>query len=362
MTALVSTIAEVRQAVGQARDRNLKLGLVPTMGALHAGHASLIRAARAQSGFVVVSIFVNPTQFGPGEDFSRYPRTLEADLDVCRREGVDLVFAPAAETMYPADFHTYVEVHDLQDVLCGPSRPGHFRGVATVVCKLFNIVQPDVAYFGQKDFQQARIIQQLVGDLNLPLEVRICPTIREADGLALSSRNRYLNGEQRSHATVLYRSLQEVKAAVEKGERKVVEQLLTQGADINARTESGETALHYAAFPKDAWFAARLIKAGADPRAVNSAGESPLFWAALEGNVAVARTLLAQHADANARDAKGNLPLHAAAHNGEAAMVRLLLPQTKDPNARNREGLTPRNYAAASGHKAVLKLLEGAHQ
>ena len=222
MTALVSTIAEVRQAVGQARDRNLKLGLVPTMGALHAGHASLIRAARAQSGFVVVSIFVNPTQFGPGEDFSRYPRTLEADLDVCRREGVDLVFAPAAETMYPADFHTYVEVHDLQDVLCGPSRPGHFRGVATVVCKLFNIVQPDVAYFGQKDFQQARIIQQLVGDLNLPLEVRICPTIREADGLALSSRNRYLNGEQRSHATVLYRSLQEVKAAVEKGERDPV--------------------------------------------------------------------------------------------------------------------------------------------
>ena len=222
MTELVSAIAEVRQAVGRARDRNLKVGLVPTMGALHAGHVSLIRAARAETGFVVVSIFVNPTQFGPGEDFSRYPRTLEADLDVCRREGVDLVFAPAAETMYPADFHTYVEVHDLQDVLCGPSRPGHFRGVATVVCKLFNIVQPDVAYFGQKDFQQARIIQQLVGDLNLPLEVRICPTIREADGLALSSRNRYLNGEQRSHATVLYRSLQEVKAAVEKGERDPV--------------------------------------------------------------------------------------------------------------------------------------------
>jgi len=222
MTALVSTIAEVQQAVGRARDRNLKVGLVPTMGALHAGHVSLIRAARAETGFVVVSIFVNPTQFGPGEDFSRYPRTLEVDLDICRREGVDLVFAPAAETVYPADFHTYVEVHELQDVLCGPSRPGHFRGVATVVCKLFNIVQPAVAYFGQKDFQQARIIQQLVGDLNLPLEVRICPTIREADGLALSSRNRYLNGEQRSHATVLYRSLQEVKAAVEKGERDPV--------------------------------------------------------------------------------------------------------------------------------------------
>jgi pantoate--beta-alanine ligase len=222
MTALVSAIAEVRQAVGRARDRNLKVGLVPTMGALHAGHVSLIRAARAETGFVVVSIFVNPTQFGPGEDFSRYPRTLEADLDVCRREGVDLAFAPAAETMYPADFHTYVEVHDLQDVLCGPSRPGHFRGVATIVSKLFNIVQPDVAYFGQKDFQQARIIQQLVRDLNLPLQVRICPTIREADGLALSSRNRYLNGEQRSHATVLYRSLQEVKAAVAKGERDPV--------------------------------------------------------------------------------------------------------------------------------------------
>jgi pantoate--beta-alanine ligase len=222
MTALVSAIAEVRQAVGRARDPNLKVGLVPTMGALHVGHVSLIRAARAETGFVVVSIFVNPTQFGPGEDFNRYPRPLEADLDVCRREGVDLVFAPAAETMYPADFHTYVEVHHLQDVLCGPSRPGHFRGVATVVCKLFNIVQPDLAYFGQKDFQQARIIQQLVRDLNLPLEVRICPTIREPDGLALSSRNRYLNGEQRRHATVLYRSLQEVKAAVEKGERDPV--------------------------------------------------------------------------------------------------------------------------------------------
>ena len=218
----VGSIEGAREAVAKAKQRGLSIGLVPTMGALHAGHVSLIRAARAETGFVVVSIFVNPTQFGPGEDFSRYPRTLEADLDVCRREGVDLVFAPAAETVYPADFHTYVEVHELQDVLCGPSRPGHFRGVATVVCKLFNIVQPDVAYFGQKDFQQARIIQELVGDLNLPLEVRICPTIREPDGLALSSRNRYLNGEQRSHATVLYRSLQEVKAAVEKGERDPV--------------------------------------------------------------------------------------------------------------------------------------------
>jgi pantoate--beta-alanine ligase len=252
MTALISAIAEVRQAVGRARARSLTVGLVPTMGALHAGHVSLIRAARAGSGFVVVSIFVNPTQFGPGEDFSRYPRTLEADLDVCRRERVDLVFAPAADTLYPADFHTYVEVHDLQDVLCGPSRPGHFRGVATVVCKLFNIVQPDLAYFGQKDFQQARILQQLVRDLNLPLEVRICPTIREADGLALSSRNRYLNAEQRRYATVLYRSLLEVQAAVEKGERdpvvlqrRLAERIkVTPGAVLDyAEVRSAETLL-----------------------------------------------------------------------------------------------------------------------
>src|SRR5262249_27679286 len=152
---------EVRQAVAQARRQGLSVGLVPTMGALHAGHTSLIRAARAETGFVVVSVFVNPTQFGPNEDFTRYPRTREADVDLCAREGADLIFAPEPGSVYPPGFRTYVEVHDFQNVLCGASRPGHFRGVATVVLKLFNMVQPDSAYFGQKDAQQARLIRQM---------------------------------------------------------------------------------------------------------------------------------------------------------------------------------------------------------
>src|SRR5262245_56013648 len=177
------------------------------MGALHAGHASLMQAARRECGYVVVTIFVNPTQFGPNEDLDRYPRQLERDLKVCEREGVDLIFAPTATTMYPPGFRTYVEVHELQDVLCGASRPGHFRGVVTVVLKLFHIIQPDVAYFGQKDAQQARIIQQMVRDLDVPVRLRICPIVRESDGLALSSRNQYLDPDQRRHATVLYRAL-----------------------------------------------------------------------------------------------------------------------------------------------------------
>jgi pantoate--beta-alanine ligase len=212
-------VDEVRRAVAGARRRGLTVGLVPTMGALHAGHASLIRAARAETGFVVVSIFVNPTQFGPNEDFHRYPRPLEQDLEVCGREGVDLAFGPEAAMLYPPGFRTYVEVHGFQDVLCGASRPGHFRGVATVVLKLFNIVQPDVAYFGQKDAQQARIIRQMVRDLDVPVEVRICPIVREADGLALSSRNQYLTPEQRRQAPALYQALQEARRKIEAGER-----------------------------------------------------------------------------------------------------------------------------------------------
>ena len=216
---VAATVAEVRRAVADARRRGLTVGLVPTMGALHAGHASLIRAARAETGFVVVSIFVNPTQFGPNEDFNRYPRPLEQDLEACGREGVDLAFVPAAAAVYPPGFRTFVEVHGFQDVLCGASRPGHFRGVATVVLKLFNIVQPDVAYFGQKDAQQARLIRQMVRDLDVPVEVRICPIVRAPDGLALSSRNEYLDPEQRRHATVLHRALAEARARVESGER-----------------------------------------------------------------------------------------------------------------------------------------------
>jgi pantoate--beta-alanine ligase len=192
------------------------------MGALHAGHVSLIRAARRECGFVVVSIFVNPTQFGPNEDFARYPRPFEKDLATCAAEGVDLVFAPDVATLYPQYFRTFVEVRELQDPLCGASRPGHFSGVATVVLKLLNIVQPDVAYFGQKDAQQARIIQQLVRDLEVPVQVRVCPIVREPDGLALSSRNQYLDAEQRGNATVLHRALEAARAMVAQGERNSV--------------------------------------------------------------------------------------------------------------------------------------------
>jgi pantoate--beta-alanine ligase len=220
--ATAATVEAVRRAVQPARARGLSIGLVPTMGALHAGHISLIREARSETGFVVVSIFVNPTQFGPNEDLARYPRPLEQDLHLCAAEGVDLVFVPEPATVYPPGFRTYVEVHGLQDVLCGASRPGHFRGVTTVVLKLFNIVRPDVAFFGQKDAQQVRVIEQMVADLNVPVAIRRCPTVREPDGLALSSRNQYLSEEQRRHATVLVRGLEEVRRRVEAGERDAI--------------------------------------------------------------------------------------------------------------------------------------------
>jgi pantoate--beta-alanine ligase len=216
---VVSTIDDVRHAVREARAKNVTVGLVPTMGALHAGHVSLIEAARHETGYVVVSIFVNPTQFGPQEDLERYPRPLENDLEKCGNHGVDLVFVPDAATMYPEGFRTFVEVEEMQDVLCGAARPGHFRGVATVVLKLFNILQPDIAFFGQKDAQQAQIIRQLVNDLNVPVRLRVCPIIREPDGLAMSSRNQYLDSAQRKQAPALFLALEEVRRRVEKGER-----------------------------------------------------------------------------------------------------------------------------------------------
>lgn len=216
---VVTTVEEVRRAVAAARRDDRTIALVPTMGALHAGHASLIRAARAEMGFVVVSIFVNPTQFGPHEDLTRYPRPLEKDLELCGREGVDLAFVPAVEAVYPPSFRTFVEVTGLQDVLEGASRPGHFRGVATVVLKLFLMVGPDRAYFGQKDAQQVRIVRQMIDDLNVPVELRICPTVREADGLALSSRNQYLDADRRRQAAVLSQGLERARLLVESGER-----------------------------------------------------------------------------------------------------------------------------------------------
>jgi pantoate--beta-alanine ligase len=216
---VAATVEETRRAVAAARGLGLSVGLVPTMGALHEGHTALIRAARRETGFVVLSIFVNPTQFGPREDLSRYPRPLDQDLDLCRREGVNLVFHPEPTIVYPPGFRTYVDVTELQDVLEGASRPGHFRGVATVVLKLFNIVLPDMAFFGQKDGQQARVVRQMVTDLNVPVHVRVCPTVRAADGLALSSRNAYLTTEQRRHATALHAALEMGRALVEHGER-----------------------------------------------------------------------------------------------------------------------------------------------
>ena len=227
---VVQTVAEVRRAVAEARGRGQTIGLVPTMGALHTGHLSLVRAARAETGCVVVSIFVNPAQFGPSEDFTRYPRPLEKDLELCAAERVDLVFAPEPAEVYPPGYRTYVEVQELQDVLCGASRPGHFRGVCTVVLKLFNMVGPDVAYFGQKDAQQARIIRQMVRDLNVPVRVEVCPIVREPDGLALSSRNQYLDAGQRRHAVVLSQALAEARQRIEAGERDAaaVRQMLVQ--------------------------------------------------------------------------------------------------------------------------------------
>jgi pantoate--beta-alanine ligase len=217
--SIAATIAEVRAAVAAARRAGNTVGLVPTMGALHQGHLSLIRAARAETGFVVVSIFVNPTQFGPHEDLTRYPRPLEKDLELCGREGADLAYVPTVETVYPPDFRTFVEVTGLQDVLEGASRPGHFRGVATVVLKLFLTVGPDRAYFGQKDAQQVCIMRRMIDDLDVPVELRVCPTVRDADGLALSSRNQYLEASQRRQAVVLSQALERARRLADGGER-----------------------------------------------------------------------------------------------------------------------------------------------
>lgn len=218
LTPIVSTIAEAREEVADARRLGMSIALVPTMGALHEGHAALIRAAGRPSSFVVVSVFVNPTQFGPKEDYGKYPRTLEADQRVCAAAGANLIFAPPVEEMYPDGSATFVEVTGLQDTLCGPSRPGHFRGVCTVVLKLLNIVGPDVAYFGAKDYQQSVIVRRMVRDLNVPVDIRVMPTVREPDGLAMSSRNRYLSPEQRAAAPAIYRALKTVRtrAASEK--------------------------------------------------------------------------------------------------------------------------------------------------
>jgi len=196
------------------------IGLVPTMGALHKGHLSLISEAVRENDFVVVSIFVNPAQFGPREDFKRYPRMVNKDIMLCRSRGVDFIFMPKPDHMYPKMFTTYVTVEGLSNVLCGKSRPGHFRGVTTVVTKLFNCIPADIAYFGQKDIQQAIIIKRMAKDLNMPVAIKIIPTIRESDGLALSSRNIYLNVKERKDALVLFKSLKLAKGLIKSGVRE----------------------------------------------------------------------------------------------------------------------------------------------
>jgi len=224
---IVTTLSELRTSRAKLAG---PVGFVPTMGYLHAGHISLVQRARQECASVVVSIFVNPTQFGPHEDLAKYPRDLPRDLEMLKEAGVDLVWTPTVEVMYPPGFQTWVTVEALTAPLEGAQRPGHFRGVTTVVAKLFNAVQPQYAYFGQKDAQQAAVIRRMTRDLDFPIEIVVCPTVREPDGLAMSSRNTYLNPEERKAATVLFRALSAAKTAYEQGERRaeVLRQIMRQ--------------------------------------------------------------------------------------------------------------------------------------
>jgi pantoate--beta-alanine ligase len=227
------TVTEVRASIQAARSAGKRIGFVPTMGALHAGHLSLVRAAREQTDFVVVSIFVNPTQFGPQEDLSKYPRPLDQDRQLLESEKADVLFTPAVDTMYPAGADTFVVVEGLMGRGEGRARPGHFRGVATIVSKLFHIIEPDVAFFGQKDAAQLALIRKMTRDLDFPVSIVACPIVREPDGLAMSSRNAYLDPQQRRHATVLYRALLQVQHAHERGERSA-EKLIAAAQQVFA--------------------------------------------------------------------------------------------------------------------------------
>ena len=244
MLETIRTAAWMKEKAREARQEQRIIGLVPTMGALHAGHMALVERAKKHCAPVYTSIFLNPTQFGPNEDLSRYPRPLEADVEKLTAAKVDGLFLPEAKEIYPHGFSTYVHVEGLSERLEGKSRPGHFRGVATVVLKLFEIVQPHFAYFGRKDAQQVRIIQQMVSDLNLDVEIVVCPIVREADGLAMSSRNAYLIGEDRKAATVLSRALQAAAAEAKAGVRDSLELQRTLnrvlGGEPRARVDYAE--------------------------------------------------------------------------------------------------------------------------
>jgi len=216
---IIESIDEMQRLSTAARAVGTTIALVPTMGYLHEGHASLMREGRRVGGLLVTSIFVNPTQFGAGEDFTTYPRDMERDMKIAAAAGVDLIFAPAAAAIYPDGYQTFVEVEKLTLPLCGANRPGHFRGVTTVVCKLFNIVQPDLALFGKKDYQQLAVIRKMVADLNIPVDIIGMPIVREADGLAMSSRNSYLSPTERSTALCLSRSIEAVRALYQRGEK-----------------------------------------------------------------------------------------------------------------------------------------------
>lgn len=233
------TTGEVRRAVRAARAHDRLVALVPTMGALHAGHLSLIDAARRDCGFVAVSVFVNPTQFGPGEDLAGYPRDTQGDLAACRERGVDVVFLPSAEEMYAGGHATQVTVDSLGGTLCGRRRPGHFAGVCTVVAKLFNIVQPDRAYFGAKDYQQSVIVRRMTADLNFPVEIVVCPTVRESDGLAMSSRNAYLTGEERNQASALIEALRLGEGMIRCSRPSAAEVIAAMRSHIASRAPAG---------------------------------------------------------------------------------------------------------------------------
>lgn len=234
---ILKTVEETRRATREARAQGKRIGFVPTMGALHAGHISLVRAAKAQSDFVAVSIFVNPTQFGPKEDYSKYPRTFESDRELLESEGVDLIFAPSVQEMYPSGAATYVTVEGLSEKLDGRSRPGHFRGVSTIVSKLLHVIEPDVAFFGQKDAAQVAIIRRMVRDLDFAVEIVVCPIVREPDGLAMSSRNAYLDPEQRQSALALHRSLLRIEGLAKNGETDVA-RLVAAGKNTLAEEPS----------------------------------------------------------------------------------------------------------------------------